>query len=239
MFALYILIILLLAVTVVARYKVSSRDIKPLIIIPTIDRDAHLIDSQYNAIKNSCSGDILVITRITDTESIKRWESHNVKVITVPHYDIVRRHNQEELSAKRNIGLEYAADHRYDYVWFLDSDIVPTNAAYNVLVNGCESADICVIPYSVKWLGYPAIGVDNPPKLHRVNCGIITNYYPCTIGGLGCTMICRDALKIRCKVVTLEDGKDTVCGEDIGFFQACIDEKIKAVYATGVHLIHN
>ena len=206
---------------------------KILISIVTIDRDAYAIEQVYDSIKhllNSEKVDLLIVCRESDTICIKKWKQlyPNVIIETVPHYNIIDRHNQNALVKKRNISRNFALNNDYDYLFFIDSDIIINRDTLYKLVVGCKSpysADICLIPYDVKWLNHSAIGIVDPKtesgfNIKKVEYSMLEpeKYIDCAIGGMGCTLLNRKALTIPFENIKLKNGDKDAFGEDIGYF---------------------
>jgi hypothetical protein len=203
--------------------------------IITIDRDAYAIDDLYKTIANT---DILIVCRISDKETIKKWSKYNVLIKAVPHYDIIDRHNFDMITLKRNIAREYAINNNYDYLFFIDSDILINKNTLEILLNA--NCDICIIPYEVKWLGYTAVGIFSDKfeiKKIEYNDNKVT-YEDCVIGGFGCTLLNKEAMKIEIKFNALENNKYIIYGEDIGYFMEAFNKKLNIKYVTNHKILH-
>jgi hypothetical protein len=225
----------------VGRYPNHKTD-KLLIAILCIDRDAKYISKQIARLEN-ISADILIVTRDSDIKTISQWSKvnkvNNVVIKTIPHYVIRDRHNFDKIVEKRNLAIQYAIDNMYDALLFLDSDVVITSHIFDLLRTGLTYYDICLAPYVIKWLNYPALGfIENNEFIMKRVCrwyeGLRT-YRRCAIGTLGCTMISRRVftnIKTEYKRLTNKYNKATVSGEDVGFFINALHEGYKTAYIT-------
>lgn len=195
-------------------------------------RDIELAPKLYNALLSNTVGDIMVVTRETDHETIQFWKDKAI-VKTVPHYTIEGRHNIEQIAMKRTIIMNHAQTFNYDAVWFVDSDVIPTSGVLQELEK--TKADVCIAPYKIKWLGSPCVGIYsvNPPHVSIHKIGLFDTLFarkPCIIAGFGCTFVKRTAFsqKIQCGVI--EDANRKVLGEDVGFFMNCYKAGLTVEY---------
>lgn len=249
-FVIAILVMILLSLRSRRTNDTQSPDDRILIAIPCIDRDASYIDSQYATIqhlleRNNIS--LLVLTRETDTKTIQKWTDHQIshqtgkiRIKLFPAYQIVERHNMEALVQKRNYTLEYAKAHHYDYVLFLDADILIQPDTLDKLHTFLRTTgDVVLVPYKVRWLGYPAVGVFSSGSMKIIP--VIESeeaYHQCYIGGMGCTLIKRTAFDILFENKRLEDKTNYAYGEDIGFFVNLYHTNKHAYYLEGHPVTH-
>jgi len=159
--------------------------------------------------------------------------------LTVPDYKIIKRHNIDNMVTKRNLALNYARKHHYDYLLFVDSDILITPIlTLALLFEGIKHCDICLSPYPIRWsnglptLAYANIDLSLTIEPVRKSSNI---YQLCVGGGMGCTMINLKSPKIPTFVYGALMGIE---GEDIGFFieafkRGCI------VLATPNHIVEH
>jgi hypothetical protein len=156
---------------------------KIMVGIVTIDRDINYAQILLNSIiQNGIDmKDIYVCTRETDTKIIEFWKPI-VNVITINHYDILNRHNMNKIANKRQILLDIANDKKYDYIWFIDSDIIPTKNILNKLLK--IKSNVAIAPYPIKWMvdKSAVVGIKNEKIFICKNSGKIIR---CTIGGMG------------------------------------------------------
>lgn len=220
---------------------------KVLIAIVTIDRDAYAIPQIYDSLKNELNSntDLLIICRESDKQTIEKWTKIDGVIIrTVPHYEIKGRHNYEAIALKRNIAREYAISNNYDYLLFIDSDVIIQRSTIHKLIYA--NVDICLVPYGVKWLNnMPAIGVRNSSDPSGYSIKMITAdsesdefYENCAIGGMGCTLLNKKAMKIPFKYGELKNNERNVFGEDIGYFMAANDANLEIKYLANHPIKH-
>ncbi len=213
---------------------ITHRKIKILIGTPIIDRDIDILKefiqhlkpylNRYN-FRYSC--DSIFITRTSDKKVIDHITKLNhPKVILeqVEHYDITERHNFEHLARKRQYILDYASENNYDYVWFVDSDVMIKPNTLDLLLNAKVSC--CYCPIKLHWSDEKLIGTLEHNLIDASTIESDDKYMFDIIGGFGCTLINKDAFDIPMKVsseeVTLHDKKQIVTGEDIAFYIDCI-----------------
>ena len=205
--------------------------------VVSIDRDIDLASKLHKAlIKNRCKN-ILIVTRESDINTIDFWKSR-AKIITVPHYDIVSRHNFDKLVLKRQIVLDYAKNNHYDALWFVDSDIIPKP---KTLINLKTKKDICLAPYQPKWGEGSLVGIkiDSYPyvNIHKITSE--DKKVPrksCIVGGFGCTLIMKSCFDVKIEYQMYPDSTDwkgcKIEGEDVGFFLNCYKAGLTCEYLT-------
>lgn len=173
-------------------------------------------------------------------EKDKKCQTLLPTYLTVPDYDIITRHNMDNMVKKRNLSLDYAKKNEYKRLLFIDSDILITPfTTINLLLNGCNYCDICLSPYPIRWdtNNSPLLAYENPDgNLSMEPVRKSTDVYQiCLGGGMGCTMINLESNKIPPFVYALVMGIE---GEDIGFFiEACRRGCI--VLATSNHIVEH
>jgi len=218
-----------------------------LIGIVMIDRDEQYIDSLYNGILKNISKDInyeiIIVMRETDLHTIKKWEKYNVTIKIVKHYDIIDRHNIEKIAEKRNIIREHAIKNNFDYIWFIDSDIVVKDNYLKILLNGiCQNSyKVSYIPYIVKWLNIPAIGsiVDKQLKILNVlDFDTIYDYEQCHVIGFGMTLLHKDVFKYNIESFTIKIEDVVFKGEDFDFCLKLLNDNKKICFFTKEIAIH-
>lgn len=240
----FIWIAILIFIVVISILKFSKNQPNKeriLIAILCIDRDSQLIDRQYNSIRHLLTNpnyDLLVMTRDCDLQTQLKWRSKNIRVWIIPCYKIKERHNMSALVKQRNMIREYAQDSHYDNLLFLDSDIIINKDTLSRLLN--TPGDVALVPYKVKWLGYPAIGnYDSSENLIIEEVQPSTDQYkPCIIGGMGCTLLRQKALSIPFEYKEIPSDLYDVVGEDIGFFLNLHEAGLKANYVTNHSILH-
>lgn len=229
-------------------------DNRILIGIPTIDRDSDYIDELYRSIISELQNstiinyEILVITRKTDLKVIEKWSKYSdVNIVQIAHYDIKTRHNIHMIACKRNIIRYYAIIGNYDYLWFVDSDVKLEKNYLKILMNGIATTNsyMCAIPYNVKWLNFPAIGLAQRNRekieitiLNLKNIDKTNNYMQCHVVGFGMTLLHSSIFKIPiCVLKKLINGV-LYEGEDFGFCLELFGRGLKISFSTQVIAHH-
>ena len=218
---------------------------KILISLVTIDRDAYAIPLVFQSIRKELENfDLLIVCRRTDRKCLQKWKEVCPKVIikTVPHYEIKKRHNMINICKKRNISLDYAKDNGYDYLFFIDSDIIVNINTLDILLKGCEEykADVCSVPYFVKWLGYVATGIQNNTRFDYIKVKKDSNtisYCPGG-GGMGCTLIKSTVFHVPFSVEKIKLNCLVIIGEDIGFFMNIVKNNYLSLYVKNHEIQH-
>ena len=229
----YILLIIVLLSLDFNLIQITS-DQNILTAIVCIDRDAHLSTKVYKALQRNNVNDILIVTRESDNKTIAFWDN-KATVITVPHYDIEKRHNYSNLVKKRSIVLQHCIDKNYDGVWFVDSDIIPLDGTLDALKR--TYVDICFAPYIPSWDTCACVGIETKEdpgfKIKYINIlDKIVARKTCCIGGFGCTFIKKSAFSQKIEYKCLTSNSKLVYGEDIGFFVNCKNAGLRAEYLT-------
>ena len=232
------LILIIVTCVILLMFSVFISQQKILIGTPIIDRDSDILDEfiqhvipYLNEFHFRYSCDLLLITRESDKKIIKLVTSLNhPKIILkqVAHYDITKRHNFEHLVNKRHQILNYGASNQYDYVFFIDADILVKPNTLDLLLS--SHVDCCFCPVNLHWSDEKVIGMPNSDQL--IDTSTLKTEQPfihSIIGGFGCTLISKEVfnipLHVLSKEVTYHGKKITVTGEDIGFYEDCISQK--------------
>lgn len=204
-------------------------DNKILTAIVCIDRDSDMCSKLYESLLLNNAKDIIIVTRDSDIRIINFWKKYAI-VKTIPHYEIVQRHNMTKIAEKRTIIMDYANKNNYDAIWFVDSDILPTKDVLKEMMK--SNKDICIAPYRVKWNNKASVGVEsNIAPYFKIH--IIDNEKEnaaCVIGGFGCTLIKKSAFGQKIEYKRINDSSIFVEGEDIGFFLNCYNAGLKCEY---------
>lgn len=236
-----ILIIFILILTI--SIFLLIRKIRVLIGTPFIDRDSKKIKNYIKSIahllvSNKYKFDLLIITRESDTATLYKFNKlkrryKNIIIKTVPHYEIKDRHNFERLATKRQIILDWAIKNKYDYLFFIDSDIIINKDTFDLLFQA--KSDICYCPYIPSWHTKPLIGIMKNNQYHIINAESDSlkdkKYIDIIGGGMGATLIKKTAFNIKFKIIKIsayfeeENIYPIVEGEDIGFFYNCMMKK--------------
>jgi hypothetical protein len=211
--------------------------IKILIGTPIIDRDVDILNEYLRHIKPyfnkynfmySC--DILFVTRTSDKKIIDSLTKiNNPKIILkcVDHYDITDRHNFEHLAKKRQYILNYANENNYDYVFFIDSDVMVKWNTLNLLLN--SNVDCCYCPINLHWSDEKIVGYQDGTLFDASTIENTDSYLYNIIGGFGCTLVSKNIfhipLRVLSKDVIYHGKKQTITGEDIAFYDDCINNK--------------
>jgi hypothetical protein len=240
---------------------------RTLIAIPTTDRDADHIADCYGTLcesaarclsvrgKDAAEFHLLVMPRESDVQSLERWSRIRdagglipVEIRTFDPYVIEGRHNMPAIARKRTFAMQAARERGFDYVLFVDSDIIVGNETltrlFDAFRHGC---DLALAAYEVKWLGYPAVGVRQGDHFQILDLSDPANNQPgfVHVVGMGCTMIGRSCFdvpfeerKIFDRDGVFNEGPDAgVRGEDIGFCLNCL-QRGKTLYYTGEIVTH-
>ena len=199
---------------------------KLLIAIPTIDRDIDISMKIYNNLITSLSCytnyNIIVVTRETDIQTINFWKN-KATIITVEHYEILKRHNYHNIKKKYNIMREYCIQNNYDALFILESDILLNVDSIKKHLINIKNNHVTLSYFNVPWCGYPYITVveDLFPKdtdARDSNNILILGH------GTGAIMIRKEVLEnIEFKIMIYNGIK----GQDIGFFKQCYEHRYK------------
>jgi len=203
--------------------KINEPPAKVLVGTLAIDRDHEQADRVFagmQGLSRVCTWHLLVVTREQDAIVAAKWRRQGATVITVPNYEIRKRHNLWKIAEKRNLVREHARSNAYDGLLFVDSDIVMTEGAVADLFCCSQYADIVVAPYIIRWSNEYTVGVIVDGKLTLLDARQLMERarYPRILGGgLGCTLIHAKALDVP--IVPVQLGSVAgLAGEDIGFF---------------------
>jgi len=224
MLHLFLIIIVIVCYIIITFLHISHNryEHKILIGILSIDRDYKHIERQYEQLKGYHSNgiEIIVITRISDINTIKSWESRNVKVLKVDHYEIEseNRHNYKMIAYKRNTIIQYAKINNFDYLWFLDSDIIPGRKTLDEMLTQKDS-DVVNIPSNLTWNPRDPVGfIDGGIREYETN--LLSHIFDVDIVGMGCTLIKKSCFDISFEITAIKqshEDEDIIIGEDIDF----------------------
>jgi hypothetical protein len=175
--------------------------------------------------------DYLGVFREKDENCKKLIPNH----LCVENYVISKgsRHNMDFMVKKRTLAIEYAFKNKYDLLWFVDSDIIiEPIITVNYLLSGIENADICIVPYPIRWTDmFPVVAyvTNEIVKIEPIRKSG-TAFHECVAGGMGCTMLNLKSSKLPRKftygvMLGIE-------GEDIGFFIEAFKNQCKVLIAS-------
>ena len=228
---LFLVIYVLFSKPILKKHNVHHNVHNVLTGIVCIDRDADLSRPLYFALLDNNVNDIMVVTRETDKRTIQFWKD-KATVVTIPHYEVNGRHNFDKIAQKRQLVINYAKK-KYDAIWFVDSDVIPSKGILNELIK--TNKDVCLAPYRVKWFGAPCIGISSNEypyvKLHEIDDEDKKEYRkPFIIGGFGCTLIKKTTFDVKVESKEISNSNMGVYGEDVGFFINCYNAGLKCEY---------
>lgn len=213
------------------------------------DRDHKYISNLYNSIfrvmekyKNENDYEIMVVVRNSDTLCIKKWNEYkDVKLRQVSHYEIKNRHNIHKIAEKRNIVRKYALLHNFDYLWFIDSDILVKDTCLGILLEGIKYGNISYIPYNIKWVGFPIIGIIEKNQLNLLKISgidLCNPYKICHFVGFGMTLLDKSTLNFDIKYDSINIADVKHEGEDFGFCLQMLKEK-KVIICCCNHIVEH
>ena len=207
-----------------------------LIGIVTIDRDIRKAPKMYSHLSNSIDNflrhnntkiDIIVITRDSDLKSINFWNNkYNIKVITVPHYLITKRHNFKEMAKQYNYLIYIVKSQKYDKLIIIESDVYIKENTISNLLNNTEKYHIAVSYGIIPWAGYPVVAVSGLlyPKIKDAR--LITKKDRLIGAWTGAIAIRREVFD-HCSFK--KDKFDEIEGQDIGFFKQVHRNRYSAI----------
>lgn len=117
---------------------------------------------------------------------------------------------------------------------FIDSDIIINTNSIKLLID--SPTDITGCLYTVPWSGKMTVGLiirDNFYMKHVEDVDEIL-YHKCNILGFGCTLIKEKSL-FECTIGSIEHGRQSYTGEDIGFFIECHEKNMSVSYISSVN----
>jgi hypothetical protein len=203
--------------------KINAPPATVLVGTLAIDRDHEHVDRVHagmQGLSQHCSWRLLVVTREQDAIVAAKWSRHGAEVVTVPDYEIRKRHNLWKIAEKRNLVRERARSEAWDALLFVDSDIVMSAGAIGDMFCCAQYADIVVAPYRIRWSNEFTVGVLDDGKLALRDARPLMEgaRYPRILGGgLGCTLIQARALAVEIVPVQVASVPG-LAGEDIGYF---------------------
>lgn len=194
--------------------------IKILIGIPCIDRDYKYLNNLFNFINSNINNryklDIIIATRKCDKNTIEF--AKKCKLIKCDNYSIEGRHNVKNIAIKRNKIIKYASNNNYDYLLFLDADILPYHGFIDDLLN--LKSDVAVGLYPVRWYNNKSICFtisDNKYCIKELS--ELNTDDRIIIAGFGCCLIEKKLFNIEVKQLKYENNDFYLDGEDFGWFK--------------------
>ncbi|MBA2369130.1 MAG: glycosyltransferase family 2 protein [Candidatus Protochlamydia sp.] len=209
---------------------------KVLIGTPIIDRDVAKFSLYFKAIEELLANtqhliDILFVNRLSDKETthfIKEKQKKYANIIhqQIPHYDIDIRHNMEKICEKRQMIMNYAKEHQYDYLFFVDGDIYVTPDTLKKLM--ALHVDLAFVPYRQFWQFWSKV----PIVVYVENQKFVVStpeqkdMYPTKkmAGGFGCILINKTCFDIPIEIKSIEvintitNQTYNVITEEVGYF---------------------
>lgn len=124
---------------------------KTLLTIITTDDEYKYIDEIYQSIKGLIGRyhvDLLIVCRDSDVKTQDKWKQidENVLLATVNHYNIYKTPNLIGIRNKRNVAIDVATKYGYEYLLFLESNVIFNENIYKSLINGMINYDVCLLP---------------------------------------------------------------------------------------------
>jgi hypothetical protein len=217
--------------------KVTKNNIKNIMIgLPTIDRDINILDSIYENMMISIlyakkyyniEFTLFPICRTTDIKCVDFWNNKMKtnadinNVYLVKPYNILKRHNFDQMAKTFNIILNNARDIKTDALIIIESDIIVKEDTIKLLVDNIKKSHVALCYFNIPWCDIPVISEYNLfYKLENAdNIKKPTLIYG---HGTGCIIINKDILKNKKikfmnKKIYFKDNID-VFGQDVGFF---------------------
>lgn len=219
--------------------------------IVMIDRDHLYISDLYNGILQNISKydyEIMIVIRKSDNLCIQKWSEYKdnnkaIKLHCIAHYDtpLKKRHNINSISKlaeKRNIIRKYALINNFDYLWFIDSDIQVKSNCLDILLDSIHNANVSYIPYKIRWIGFPIVGILDKGNLKVIKIGkdidLDEPYKICHFVGFGMTLLDKSVLDTEIKYqsinIKISDKIIKHEGEDFGFCLELFKDKKTIVY---------
>ncbi len=203
-----------------------------LIGVILVDPGLKTFTKVYDKLKRYLKEDnikLVILTRKNDVKVIEKYSTIANYLITIDECDL---NDLGTLSTARNIIRKFALNGNYEFLWFIDSDIV-VGPYLNFLLLGIVNYEFDVItcPYKLPWLGYPAVGqLTGPIRVKHNYNGI--NYKTANFVGMGCTLLSRKCLYVEFKVFKVKHQglKNSIEGEDVGFCWQCYRKNYKIGY---------
>lgn len=211
-----------------ARAAVQSREPAPslnlrvVVLVCAIDRDADMIAEVAYCIRKQSAGplDIIVATRSEDVRTQQGWLAAGASVHIVPSYVVSEgtRHNMEALSAKRNFLYALAWRAGYDFAWMLDADVLPPPHALETMlgVASTHSCEAVGCAYRMTYTDVPVVGLFDGDSYaiadgHSVPTGARVAFLPD-----GCLLLGRKAMTVGTRHGSLTLGEYAFEGTDLG-----------------------
>jgi hypothetical protein len=189
--------------------KVNKYNIKTLMIaLPTIDRDADMLEEVYESINKSINFCkkyyptinfmFFPIMRKSDIKCYNFWQNKNdinKEIYLMESYKIDGRHNMNKIVETFSKILETARQKKVDGLFIVESDIVINEDTIKILIDNQKDAHITLCPHDIPWRNYPIIGIYG--LIYK--CGnsdeIKKNKFLIYGQGTGCILIGKDVLK--------------------------------------------
>jgi hypothetical protein len=227
--------------------KIINTEINVIMIgLPTIDRDADMVEEVYKAINKSIRYAkkyypniefiFFPIMRETDKKCIDFWEKkNNIKkdVYLMKSYEIDGRHNMDKIVETFSKILEKAREKDVDGLFIVESDIVINKDTIKSLIDNQKEAHVTLCPHDIPWRNYPIIGnysciysVGNSDEIYEDKFLIYGQ-------GTGCILIGKDVLRdnnIKFYFEThLTIENIDAFGHDIGFYKLLNKHRYKVL----------
>lgn len=206
---------------------------KLMIGMMTIDRDIDIAEKVFSKIKSAITHfnktypniivEIVVITRETDKSSIAFWNSKSATVLTVPHYDIIKRHNMKRITDKSNRLVKYAIDNKCNYLMFVESDVGllenTITHLFELLSDSHVSASCGPVPWANETVAYMCSIIPKRVRLEDFDKPFIG------LGTSAMAMMCNVDIfqQVEFECATLFG----ITGQDVGFFRNLFRNRYK------------
>ena len=212
---------------------------KILVGIVTIDRDFEKLATLYACLQSQVpqvNFDYIVVTRKQDSkvqEECTNWKkTSNTFIHLVDNYTINKNHNFKHLIFKRSIVFQFAQKNKYDFVWCIDSDILPFENTFQLLYDKMLefNCDVVSAPCKQRWGQHFRVGVQSPyPEIQKFQIKHVKDLVPEDIiiyVGFGCLLIKNTCFHIKIENYFYQSTPTMYYeGEDFGFCNNLIKEK--------------
>jgi len=211
--------------------------VRILIGVPTHKGHKHCLDEFLDALKGSITADVLFVVNYGEDAYATYLRSKGLHAVENPNKTEERFQN---ILSHRNYLRDYALEHNYDYLFFVDSDVIlPPNALDTLLAekkNIVSGAYLSSFTLGEQPVIAPVLFKDKGNG--EAQLYTYESMYPARViqigaGGLGCCLIAKKVLQ-DVTFRLMPSGK----GEDIAFFLDARSKGYSAYAHTGIRCTH-
>ncbi|MBN1544767.1 glycosyltransferase family 2 protein [Candidatus Woesearchaeota archaeon] len=215
---------------------------KPRVLVGCVthDKDECYLNDLLGAIRSQDfrNFDILFVETAGNDEYAARLRGTGAIVLKCEE---VFKHSIERITYGRNAVREYAIRKGYDYIWFVDTDVLPPQDALSRMISEGKDivAGLCLVSVNVEGVTKILPNIYRPGRgecLVPFPIGDVMNddVIEISCAGFGCVLLSSKVLE----AVNFRFFQGSMAGEDMAFFNDAREKGFRSFADNGVKCMH-